>query len=168
MPLDSQKYLTKQGWRGHGLSLDNEGRGLKRPIVIAQKRNLGGVGQNRDRAVEWWDDVFASNDIVLTEENRADKKRSKATKEKKKGEKKREKMKEKETRDKKVIDAKELPKEKKKEGVESKRQKDSQDKANQFSEARSDVKKAKKMKLKYYNIETEGEKSKKKRKRDAA
>lgn len=60
MPLDTDRYLTKQGWQGHGKPLDGEqGRGLKKPLIIPQKRNLGGIGQNRDRAVEWWDDVFA-------------------------------------------------------------------------------------------------------------
>lgn len=60
MPLNTSHYLTKQGWKGHGTPLDGEkGRGLKKPLIIPQKRNLGGVGQNRDRAVEWWDDIFA-------------------------------------------------------------------------------------------------------------
>ncbi|WFD21838.1 hypothetical protein MEQU1_000494 [Malassezia equina] len=60
MPLNTTHYLTKQGWKGHGTPLDGEkGRGLKKPLIIPQKRNLGGVGQNRDRAVEWWDDIFA-------------------------------------------------------------------------------------------------------------
>lgn len=60
MPLNASHYLTKHGWKGHGTPLDGEkGRGLKKPLIIPQKRNLGGIGQNRDRAVEWWDDIFA-------------------------------------------------------------------------------------------------------------
>lgn len=60
MPLNTSHYLTKQGWKGHGTPLDGEqGRGLRKPLIIPQKRNLGGIGQNRDRAVEWWDDIFA-------------------------------------------------------------------------------------------------------------
>ena len=60
MPLDTGQYLARHGWRGAGAPLDGEnGRGLKRPLLIPQKRSLGGVGKDRDRAVEWWDDVFA-------------------------------------------------------------------------------------------------------------
>lgn len=60
MPLDTAGYLAAQGWQGHGTPLDgNEGRGLRKPIVIPQKRTLGGIGKERDRAVEWWDDIFA-------------------------------------------------------------------------------------------------------------
>lgn len=60
MPLDTTQFLSQQGWRGKGVPLDGEhGRGLKKPIMIPQKRTLGGIGNNRDRAVEWWDDVFA-------------------------------------------------------------------------------------------------------------
>ncbi|KAL4400067.1 hypothetical protein ACI68E_002982 [Malassezia pachydermatis] len=66
MPLNTSEYLTKQGWSGHGTPLDGErGRGLRKPIIIPQKRNLGGVGQNRDRAVEWWDDIFAAGAKAL-------------------------------------------------------------------------------------------------------
>ena len=64
MPLNTAQYLTKHGWEGHGKPLDGErGRGLKKPLMIPKKRNLGGIGQDRDRAVEWWDDVFAVRTI---------------------------------------------------------------------------------------------------------
>lgn len=60
MPLNTAQYLTKYGWKGHGSPLDGEGgRGLKKPLLIPKKRSLSGIGQDRDRAVEWWDDVFA-------------------------------------------------------------------------------------------------------------
>lgn len=60
MPLNTAQYLTKHGWKGHGSPLDGEGgRGLKKPLLIPKKRSLSGIGQDRDRAVEWWDDVFA-------------------------------------------------------------------------------------------------------------
>ena len=60
LSVNSAQYLTKYGWKGHGSPLDGEGgRGLKKPLLIPKKRSLSGIGQDRDRAVEWWDDVFA-------------------------------------------------------------------------------------------------------------
>lgn len=59
MPLNASTYLTTQGWKGKGTSLDGpNGNGLKKPLVITQKKNLGGIGKDRDRAVEWWDCLF--------------------------------------------------------------------------------------------------------------
>lgn len=59
MPLNPTNYLTERGWGGKGTSLDSNGRGLKKPLSIPQKRSLTGIGKDRDRAVEWWDCLFA-------------------------------------------------------------------------------------------------------------
>ncbi|WFD29346.1 hypothetical protein MSPP1_000355 [Malassezia sp. CBS 17886] len=66
MPLDTRHFLAGQGWGGLGTPLDGEkGRGLKKPLIIPPKRNLRGIGQDRDRAVEWWDDLFAAGAKAL-------------------------------------------------------------------------------------------------------
>ena len=76
MPLNTAQYLTKYGRKGHGSPLDGEGgRGLKKPLLIPKKRSLSGIGQDRDRAVEWWDDVFAVR-IRATDKTRPVPKRS--------------------------------------------------------------------------------------------
>lgn len=59
MPLNSVTYLTTQGWGGTGVPLDGAGgSGLKKPLAIPTKRGLKGLGKERDRAVEWWDNLF--------------------------------------------------------------------------------------------------------------
>ncbi|CAD6981547.1 unnamed protein product, partial [Tilletia controversa] len=59
MPLNTTTYLTGRGWEGKGSPLDGaNGRGLKKPIVIPHRKNLAGLGRDRDRADEWWDCVF--------------------------------------------------------------------------------------------------------------
>lgn len=74
MPLNTAEYLTKRGWRGHGTPLDGErGRGLKKPLLIPKKRSMSGIGQDRDRAVEWWDDVFAVRTRATNETRQAPK-----------------------------------------------------------------------------------------------
>jgi len=67
MPLNATTYLSNQGWKGKGTSLDGpNGNGLKKPLIITQKKNLGGVGNDRDRATEWWDCLFeVSTKITL-------------------------------------------------------------------------------------------------------
>lgn len=57
--FDPARYLQVRGWAGHGAALDGHGgRGLRKPILIPHKRDNKGLGQNRDRAVEWWDCLF--------------------------------------------------------------------------------------------------------------
>jgi nucleolar protein TMA23 len=59
MPLNGTTYLVQHGWAGKGVPLDGErGRGLKKPIALPMKRNVKGLGKERDRATEWWDCVF--------------------------------------------------------------------------------------------------------------
>lgn len=53
MPLDTEGYLTKQGWKGKGTALQ-QGH-ISRPIAVVQKKNLNGVGRDRDEAVPFWD-----------------------------------------------------------------------------------------------------------------
>jgi hypothetical protein len=59
MPLNPTSYLEGHGWQGKGVPLDGkQGRGLKKPLALPMKRNLKGLGKDRDRATEWWDCVF--------------------------------------------------------------------------------------------------------------
>lgn len=53
MPLNSHSYLVGQGWQGTGKAL-REGA-ISRPVVIAQKKSLAGVGKDRDEAYPFWD-----------------------------------------------------------------------------------------------------------------
>ena len=53
MPLDGHSYLVAQGWGGKGTGL-REGA-ISRPLAIAQKKNLAGLGKDRDEAFPFWD-----------------------------------------------------------------------------------------------------------------
>lgn len=53
MPLNSHSYLVAQGWKGTGKAL-REGA-INRPVIIAQKKTLAGVGRDRDEAFPFWD-----------------------------------------------------------------------------------------------------------------
>jgi hypothetical protein len=55
MPLDSDSYLRAQGWGGAGTAL-REGA-LSRPLAIAQKKTLAGLGKDRDEAFPFWDQL---------------------------------------------------------------------------------------------------------------
>ncbi|CAE6459902.1 hypothetical protein RSOLAG22IIIB_01736 [Rhizoctonia solani] len=54
--LDGQTHLVKQGWKGHGHPLKVGGR--SRPVVIAQKKTLGGIGKDRDESFAFWDHLY--------------------------------------------------------------------------------------------------------------
>ncbi|KAG9128487.1 hypothetical protein FRC07_009711 [Ceratobasidium sp. 392] len=54
--LDGQNHLVKQGWKGAGHPLKAGGR--SRPIVIAQKKTLGGIGKDRDESFAFWDHLY--------------------------------------------------------------------------------------------------------------
>ncbi|QRV86366.1 hypothetical protein RhiJN_14384 [Ceratobasidium sp. AG-Ba] len=54
--LDGQTHLVKQGWKGAGHPLKEGGRA--RPVVIAQKKTLGGVGKDRDESFAFWDHLY--------------------------------------------------------------------------------------------------------------
>lgn len=53
MPLDGHSYLVSQGWRGKGTGLRDGA--ISRPITVAQKKNLAGLGKDRDEAFPFWD-----------------------------------------------------------------------------------------------------------------
>jgi len=53
MPLDGHLYLVNQGWRGKGTGL-REGA-ITRPLAIPQKKNLAGLGKDRDESFPFWD-----------------------------------------------------------------------------------------------------------------
>ncbi|KAJ8463131.1 hypothetical protein ONZ45_g17692 [Pleurotus djamor] len=65
MPLDGHAYLVSYGWSGKGTGL-REGS-LSRPLAVAQKKTLSGLGKDRDEAFPFWDHVFsaASNSIQI-------------------------------------------------------------------------------------------------------
>ncbi|KAJ3504779.1 hypothetical protein NLJ89_g7762 [Agrocybe chaxingu] len=65
MPLDSHDYLVNQGWSGKGTGLRHGA--ISRPLAIPQKKNLAGLGKDRDEAFPFWDHLFsaAANSIKL-------------------------------------------------------------------------------------------------------
>ncbi|KAK0509029.1 hypothetical protein JMJ35_008400 [Cladonia borealis] len=58
--MDTAAYLASQGWAGHGHALHHSGRGIIKPIAIAQKNNVLGVGKKRHdaHADQWWARAF--------------------------------------------------------------------------------------------------------------
>nr|POF17122.1 protein tma23 [Quercus suber] len=54
--MDAQAYLRKHGWRGDGHSLDQSGRGIKKPLLVSKKVDVLGLGLNKHAAVsdQWW------------------------------------------------------------------------------------------------------------------
>lgn len=64
MPLDGYTYLTSYGWTGKGTGLRKGA--IERPVTIAQKRNLAGVGKDRDEAFPFWDHLFTAASKAIT------------------------------------------------------------------------------------------------------
>ncbi|KAH6912626.1 hypothetical protein BKA70DRAFT_1264405 [Coprinopsis sp. MPI-PUGE-AT-0042] len=58
MPLDGHSYLVSQGWGGKGTGLRDGS--ISRPIIIAQKKTLAGLGKDRDEAFPFWDHLFSA------------------------------------------------------------------------------------------------------------
>ncbi|ETW81669.1 hypothetical protein HETIRDRAFT_384030 [Heterobasidion irregulare TC 32-1] len=58
MPLDGHSYLVAQGWSGTGTGLRRGA--ISRPLAIPQKKNLAGLGKDRDEAFPFWDHLFAA------------------------------------------------------------------------------------------------------------
>ncbi|KAF8073769.1 hypothetical protein FPV67DRAFT_765160 [Lyophyllum atratum] len=58
MPLDGHSYLVSQGWTGKGTGL-RQGA-ISRPLAIPQKKNLAGLGKDRDEAFPFWDHLFSA------------------------------------------------------------------------------------------------------------
>ena len=53
MPIDGHAHLVAQGWSGKGSGL--RPGAISRPIVVAQKKTLSGIGKDRDEAFPFWD-----------------------------------------------------------------------------------------------------------------
>lgn len=59
--MDAHAYLRKQGWRGAGHALDHHGRGIKKPLLIAHKRDQLGLGKKKAAHSvddQWWMRAF--------------------------------------------------------------------------------------------------------------
>jgi nucleolar protein TMA23 len=54
--MNASQYLKNHGWQGTGHSLDGNGRGLKKPLLVSKKVDVLGVGLDRHAAVtaQWW------------------------------------------------------------------------------------------------------------------
>ena len=61
--MDTAGYLTRQGWRGTGHALHPTGRGIKKPLLISQKKNVLGIGKKKHdaHADQWWARAFDSS-----------------------------------------------------------------------------------------------------------
>ncbi|KAH9480373.1 G patch domain-containing protein 4 [Psilocybe cubensis] len=58
MPLEAHDYLVSQGWGGKGTGL-RQGA-ISRPIAIPMKKNLAGLGKDRDEAFPFWDHLYTA------------------------------------------------------------------------------------------------------------
>lgn len=59
--MDAHALLTSQGWRGtgHSLHATSDDTGLRRPILVSQKKNVLGIGQKQHRTSDmWWMNAF--------------------------------------------------------------------------------------------------------------
>lgn len=60
--MDTAAYLAKHGWLGAGHSLHPNGHGIKKPIHVAEKLDVLGVGKKKHdiHADQWWARMFDS------------------------------------------------------------------------------------------------------------
>lgn len=58
--MDTAAYLTRQGWRGPGHSLNPSGHGVTKPLLVAKKTNALGLGKRKNdiHADQWWARAF--------------------------------------------------------------------------------------------------------------
>ncbi|KAF2246513.1 hypothetical protein BU26DRAFT_400663, partial [Trematosphaeria pertusa] len=59
--MDTGAYLRRQGWKGSGHSLDGQGRGIKKPLLIAHKQDQLGLGKKKAAHSvddQWWMRAF--------------------------------------------------------------------------------------------------------------
>lgn len=59
--MDAEGLLRKQGWKGSGHSLDNGGRGIKKPLLISHKQDQLGLGKKKAAHTaddQWWMRAF--------------------------------------------------------------------------------------------------------------
>ncbi|KAF2732699.1 hypothetical protein EJ04DRAFT_399652, partial [Polyplosphaeria fusca] len=55
--MDANAYLKKLGWKGSGHSLDHQGRGIRKPLLIAHKQDQLGLGTKKAAHKtddQWW------------------------------------------------------------------------------------------------------------------
>ncbi|KAH7928448.1 hypothetical protein BV22DRAFT_1044674 [Leucogyrophana mollusca] len=64
MPLDGHSYLTSYGWSGKGTGLRKGA--IDKPLAIPQKKNLAGLGKDRDEAFPFWDHLFTAASKSIT------------------------------------------------------------------------------------------------------
>lgn len=59
--MQSEKYLSDYGWKGHGNPLSENG--LVHPILIKHKKDRKGIGlvNNLDQKDKWWETMFDNN-----------------------------------------------------------------------------------------------------------
>ncbi|OBA25274.1 hypothetical protein HANVADRAFT_19521, partial [Hanseniaspora valbyensis NRRL Y-1626] len=59
--MQSEKYLSSYGWKGHGNPLSENG--LVHPILIKHKKDRKGIGlvNNLDQKDKWWETMFDNN-----------------------------------------------------------------------------------------------------------
>ena len=57
MTFSPLTYLSSQGWSGPGTALKKGG--IRKPITIAHKTNMRGIGKERDTGYAWWEDVYS-------------------------------------------------------------------------------------------------------------
>ncbi|CAD6579149.1 MAG: hypothetical protein TREMPRED_002410 [Tremellales sp. Tagirdzhanova-0007] len=61
--FDPAAHLSRQGWKGKGTAL-KIGHAT-RPLPVVQKKTLSGIGKDRDEAIPFWDQIFASTAATL-------------------------------------------------------------------------------------------------------
>ncbi|KAJ8595267.1 hypothetical protein M405DRAFT_381512 [Rhizopogon salebrosus TDB-379] len=64
MPLDGHSYLASYGWSGKGTGLRSGA--IDKPLAIPPKRNLSGVGKDRDEAFPFWDHLYSAATKAIT------------------------------------------------------------------------------------------------------
>ncbi|KAF8555703.1 hypothetical protein OG21DRAFT_1496065 [Imleria badia] len=63
-PTYGHAYLTSYGWTGTGTGLRKGA--IERPLAIPPKKNLSGLGKDRDEAFPFWDHLFAAASKAIT------------------------------------------------------------------------------------------------------
>lgn len=58
--MDTAAYLTRQGWRGSGHSIDPSGHGIAKPLLVSKKNDVLGLGNRKNDALasQWWLKAF--------------------------------------------------------------------------------------------------------------
>ncbi|KAK4056454.1 hypothetical protein OIO90_002597 [Microbotryomycetes sp. JL221] len=58
--FSASAYLRGLGWKGPGTGLTSAPHARSKPVLVAQKKSLSGVGKDRDESFAWWDAVFSN------------------------------------------------------------------------------------------------------------